>query len=213
VCFSGIDGSGKTTLCKNVVAELRSNKVPSRYVYGRFLPVLVSPLFKITSSLVLHKNGLQKQSEPAKQNKKRLLRNPVVLRLYVTGVLLDQLLRVLLKISLPSVFKKDVVICDRYLLDTIVTDVALACDLDDDEVVHLVNTSQRVFPKPSFFFLVDVPPAVAYQRKKDVHSLKALEQLSNTYLKTAKRVGATIIDGTLEPSKLTHIVLTKLETV
>ena len=213
ICFSGIDGSGKTTLCKNVVNELKCSKIPSRYVYGRFLPVFVAPLFKIVSMLMLPNKNQQRPIEPAPESRKRLLRNPVVFRLFMVGILLDQLLRIILKISLPSIFQKEVVICDRYLLDTIVLDVALPCDLNDSEVLELVNQSQRIFPRPDVSFVVNVPPLIAYQRKRDIHSLEVLERLSNTYLKVGKRLGAIVIDGTFGPAELKHLVLTKLRSI
>jgi len=213
VCFSGIDGSGKTTLCKEVVTELRSHRISSRYVYGRFLPVLVAPLFKLTSSLMPDSKSPHKSRKTNRESKKHLLRNPIIFKLFVVAVLFDQLLRVLLKVSLPSLFKREVIICDRYLLDTIVTDVALTCDFTDTETIQLLRQSLQIFPKADIVFLVNVPPRIAFQRKSDMHSIESLERLSRTYLNVARKFGAIVIDGTKTPEDLKNIVLIELESI
>lgn len=209
VCVSGIDGSGKTTLCHEVVTELKLHEIPSRYVYGRFLPALTAPFFKV-SSLMLHKRNPCDHYSADDENKKQLLRNPVVFKFFLIGVLIDQLLRILLKICLPSIFKSEVIVCDRYLFDTIVTDVALTCGFSDSELVPLTRQWLELFPKADVVFVVNVPPRVAYQRKSDLHSIEVLEQLSKTYLYLGERFGATIIDGTRDTLELKHLILNKL---
>ena len=211
VCFIGIDGSGKTTLCKLLVKELRSRGIPSRYVYGRFLPKMMAPVFKIVSKLMLDDKTTQKHHNPRLKNQRRLLSNPVISRIFIGGVLFDQIFQVLLKIYLPSVFRKEVVICDRYFHDTVVIDIAVPCDFSNDDIVRFVRRYLPLFPKIHMIFLVVVPPSIAFQRKKDILSMAVLERLSDTYLYTARHFGATLIDGTRNLSELTSVLLSKLE--
>jgi dTMP kinase len=213
VCFSGIDGSGKTTLCKEVISELRSRNIPSRCVYGRFLPVVAAPFFKVISALTLRRWNQQEQHRYSSENKKRLLSNPVLFRLFLIGILFDQSLRILLKICLPSILGKKVTICDRYLLDTAIVDIALSCGLSNRETIEILKRFLSMFPQADLVFVVDVPPRIAFQRKNDSYSIEILEQLSKMYLYVGKEIGATIIDGTQNPSEIKHFVLWKLGSI
>jgi len=211
ICFIGIDGSGKTTLCRELVKELRSRGIPSRYVYGRFLPKMMAPVFKIISKLTLDDNNTHKYHNTRLKNQRRLLSNPLISRIFIGGVLLDQIFQVLLKIYLPSKFRKEVVICDRYFHDTAVIDIAVPCEFSDNDTVRFVQRYLPLFPKINMLFLVVVPPSIAFQRKKDILSIKVLERLSDTYLHTARHFGVTTIDGTRDLSELTSVLLSKLE--
>jgi len=211
VCFIGIDGSGKTTLCKLLVKELRSRGIPSRYVYGRFLPKMMAPVFKIISTLTLNGEKLEKHNNIRLANQRHLLSEPLISKIFITGVLFDQILQILLKVYLPSIFKNEVVVCDRYFYDTVLIDIAIPCNFDDDSTVQFVQRYLPLFPKTHMVFLVVVPPDVAFHRKKDISSLGALEQLSRSYLYTARHFGATTIDGTRNLSELMSFLLKKLE--
>ena len=214
ISFSGIDGSGKSTLCNNVLEALRTNDVPSRVVYGRFLPATMAPLFKLVDKLMLHKKKSSGQSSDShRKSKRNLLSKPVFTKLFLTGVFFDQVMRIFLKITLPSLFKKGIIVCDRYLLDTIVTDIALSCGLNEKETTRLLQQWIRLFPKVDVAFFVHVPPEVAYQRKQDVHSLNVLKELSSNYMYAAKRTGVTILDGTKDETQLKNLVLENLKSL
>jgi thymidylate kinase len=213
ICFSGIDGSGKTTLCKKVVGELESRNIRSRYAYGRFLPIAVAPFFKVISLLALRRWNQQDQHRYSSESKKRLLSNPILFRLFLIAILFDQSLRILLKVWLPSILRKKVTICDRYLLDTVIVDIALSCGLSNKETTRILQRCSKIFPQADLVFIVDVPPKIAFQRKNDLYSIEILEHLSNMYLWVGKEIGATIIDGTKNPSEIKHFVLCKLRSV
>ncbi len=210
VCFIGIDGSGKTTLCKMLVNELRSCGIYSRYVYGRFLPKVMAPVFKIISTLVFDEKGSQNSRNTRVKNQRRLLGNPIISRIFIFGVLFDQIMQMLVKVYLPSIFRKEVVVCDRYFHDTVLIDIAIPCGFGYNSIIQFVRRYLPLFPRANVIFLVVVPPEIAFQRKKDIMSLTALKQLSDTYLHTARCFGAITIDGTKNPSELKSVVLSKL---
>jgi dTMP kinase len=213
VCFTGIDGSGKTTLCKLLVDELRSRGIPSRYVYGRFLPRMSAPLFKIVSALMFHKKDPQKDFHTLLKNKRRLLSNPIISRVFIVSILFDQILQILFKVYLPSTLKKEVIVCDRYFFDTVLMDIAIPCGLGDDKIIQLIRRYLLLFPKTHILFVVDVPPRIACQRKEDITSRATLERSSNTYMYIAKYFGAMIIDGTKNLSELKSLLLSKMESL
>jgi len=208
VCFSGIDGSGKTTLCREVVTKLRARQVPCRYVYGRFLPVTIATWFKI-ASLQKQRTKQLSRNQYIKQIQNPLLRSRVVAILFIIGVLFDQALRILFKVYIPSILKKEVVICDRYLFDTVIMDIALNCAFDRNEVWRLLQRCLRMFPKVDIAFIVNVPPAIAYQRKAE-YPIEMLTYLSDMYLFIGRRFGAKIMDGTKDLSELTWYVVSNV---
>lgn len=210
VCFIGIDGSGKTTLSKLFVDELKSRGRASRYVYGRFLPRIVAPFFKIASSSILRGKDPQSHYHARLKNKRQMLSNPIISEFYVVSILFDQILQILLKVYLPSILKREVIVCDRYFFDTVILDIAVPCGLDNDDIIQLIRRYLPLFPKADIVFLVDVPPRTAYQRKKEMSRVR-LEQLSKTYLHVAKHFSATVIDGTKNLSELKLLLLTKLQ--
>lgn len=211
VCFIGIDGSGKTTLCKRLVEELRSRGIPSRYVYGRFLPKVMAPVFKITSTLMPDQEKKLKHNSTRFANKRHLLSNPIISQIFILGVLFDQILQILAKVYLPSLFRKEVIVCDRYFHDTVLIDIAIPCDFDHHTTVRFVRRYLPLFPKTTTVFLVVVPTGIAFRRKTDISSIKALDRLSKSFLYTAKYFGATTIDGTRNPTELMPLLLNKLE--
>jgi dTMP kinase len=213
VCFSGIDGSGKTTLCKGVMSDLRRRKIPCRYVYGRFLPVMAAPFFKVISALTLRGKNHQGQRGYSSGNKKRLLSDPVLFRLFLLGILFDQSLRILLKISLPSFLRKNVTICDRYLLDTAIVDIALSCGFGSNDTKKILERLLLMFPKADLVFVVNVPPRIAFRRKTDAYSVGMLEQLSDMYLSIGKAIGARIVDGTQNLSEIKLFVMRELDSI
>jgi dTMP kinase len=212
VCFCGIDGSGKTTLCRETVKELEAHKIPATYAYGRFLPIITNPFFKAISILRVAKKH-ERRDSGINEGKRRLLQNPVAYRLFLLGILLDQAIRVLFKIYLPSMFKGGVVICDRYIFDTVILDIGLNCGLSNEDMVLLLRRLLPLFPTADLVFLVDVPPKIAFQRKAELYSLETLSRLENTYLYVGKRTGMTLVDGTRNVLELKSQVLNRLGSV
>jgi dTMP kinase len=177
----------------------------------------MAPLFKLVDKLLLHKknkqNSFGQSTDSHRRSKRNLLSKPVFTKLFLAGVFFDQVMRVFIKITLPSLVKKEIIVCDRYLLDTLVTDIALSCGLNEKETTRLLQQWIRLFPKVDVSFFVHVPPEVAYQRKQDVHSLNVLKELSRNYMHAAKKTGVTILDGTKDEIQLKNIVIENLKSL
>ncbi len=211
VCFIGIDGSGKTTICKSLVKELKGRGIQSRYVYGRFVPKIMAPVFKFTATLMPSEETKQKCRDTRFANKRHLLSNPIISQIFILGVLLDQILQIFIKVSLPSMFRKEIIICDRYFHDTVLIDIAIPCAFDYVKMVRFVKRYLPLFPKIQMVFLVVVPTAIAFKRKNDIRSIGSLDRLSKSYLYTARYFDAMKIDGTKKITELMPLLLNKLE--
>lgn len=213
ICFIGIDGSGKTTLCKSLTNELKNRGVPSRYVYGRFLPKITAPVFKVLSPFMIKKNTriVTKNAQNSMKGN-NILKNQIISYIYITGVLFDQILQILLKVCLPSLFKKEeIVVCDRWFFDTALLDIGVPCGYDNKRIIRFIQRFLPLFPKAHLVFLVVVPPKIAEKRKKDLWQVTELQKLQHSYLSIGKAFGAICIDGTKNLMELKSTLLNYLK--
>lgn len=212
ICFIGIDGSGKTTLAKNITAHLNKGKSnPAIYVYARFKLILSKPVVYIGNKLFLRKSDIcENYNEYSNKKKKLFNQYKFTRRIYLNFLFLDYLLQLLFKIKFPMLLGKTVV-CDRYVYDTVITDMAVDMNLRMDEVFSLVNRCFLIVPKPSITFLVDVYEETAYNRKDDVPSLEYLTDRRSLYLQLAEHYGMIVLDGNNTSEEVTKSCLRWLD--
>ena len=62
ICITGIDGSGKTTLAKNLTKYLIKNKpdIRIKYVYGRYMLFLLKPIYLLSNKILLRKQDINR---------------------------------------------------------------------------------------------------------------------------------------------------------
>lgn len=194
ICFTGIDGSGKTTLAKALVGHLGSRGIPSRYVYGRLQPIILWPVFLVGRVLFLRRKDMYRDYVGYSQAKKGLLENRILSTVYECLVLFDYFFQITMKIRLPLAIGRDIV-CDRYVYDTVITDLAVDLNYPQWRIGKALGRYLWLFPKPDLVFLIDVPEEIANQRKDDVPSVKYLEERRRLYLQVGREHGMTILDG------------------
>lgn len=194
ICFTGIDGSGKTTLAKALVAGLGAEGLGSRYVYGRLRPIILRPVFLLGKALFLRKKDMHKDYVEYSHAKKGLLENRVLSALYESLVLFDYFFQMTIKIRLPLTIGRDIV-CDRYVYDTVVTDLAVDLKYPQSRISKTLRRYLWLFPRPNLVFLIDVPEEIANRRKDDVPSVKYLEERRKLYLEVGREQGMVILDG------------------
>jgi thymidylate kinase len=194
ICFTGIDGSGKTTLARALVAGLETKGFGTRYVYGRLQPIILWPVFLVGRVLLLHRKDMYRDYVGYSQAKKGLLENRVLSAVYECLVLFDYFFQVTMKIRLPLAIGRDIV-CDRYVYDTVITDLAVDLNYPQWRIDKALRRYLWLFPKPDLVFLIDVPEGIANQRKDDVPSVKYLEERRKLYLQVGHEHGMTILDG------------------
>lgn len=193
ICFVGIDGSGKTTLAKALVASLAERKISSHYVYNRFQPLISKPLTMIGKSLFLKDKDRFKDYNEYSQATIRLFRNSFLAMSYRYLLLLDYLLQAIIRVSLPLLLGRTL-ICDRYIYD-IATDLAVEMNLPRRKVNGILKRYLLLLPEPDLVFLVDLPEEVAFQRKDDVPSIDYLKKRRGIYLDIGREYSMIIIDG------------------
>jgi len=158
VCFTGVDGSGKSTHAKSLNKYFVEQGYSCRYVWCAFRPFFAYSFFIFTRILGYWKNTKKNvYTDPLEYAPK-----PIATRLgKVWRVLLfiDYQMRVLIKIKLPLLSEK-VVICDRYFYDII-----MELQLSNVSSQSFVSVLSKSLPKPTVTFLMKVPCDQAQNRR------------------------------------------------
>ena len=184
ICFSGIDGSGKTTLIKELIKDLKAKGIQAEYRWGKFESSLLRLLILIKNKLLLHESDLKENYERSLKLKNNLFSSNLISMLYEYFVLVNYTFQVIFKIVIPLKMGKNIV-CDRYVYDTIV-DLALDLRYPDGKIKHRLNQLFRLLPKPDVLFFIDVPEEVAFRRKNDIPSIEFLRNKKEVYSKILK---------------------------
>ncbi len=195
ICITGIDGSGKTTLAKSINNDLKNEGLDSIYVYGRVVPI-VSRFFMILGRKVMKSKpkDIFVEYDKYTRYKKKVFHNSIIAEIYKLAFLLDQSIVILVKI-MPRMLCGKIVICDRYVYDTIITDLSVDLGYSDSQILDLTNKAFSILPKPNIIFLIDIQEEIAFSRKHDVPHLNYLRDRRMKYLSIAKSIGAVVLDG------------------
>ena len=70
--------------------------------------------------------------------------------------------------------------CDRYIHDTVITDISANLGYDSVQSNILIKTLSLV-PKPDLIFYIDIPEEIAYSRKDDVPHINYLQVRKKLY--------------------------------
>lgn len=202
ICFTGIDGTGKTTLSKELVESLNKKGVECEYVYGRLSPFVLKPFISI-GRLIFHlRKGISENySEYSDTKRKAIKKHSFLSRVYQQILLFDYSIQIFCRVKLPLIFGKNIV-CDRYVYDTVITDLSVDMNYSTDRVISLLDNLLRFFPEPDIAFLIDVPEEIAYQRKDDISSIEYLKERREIYLEVGKVYGIIILDGSKKLEEL-----------
>ena len=202
ICFTGMDGTGKTTLSKNLVKSLKEREIECKYVYARLTPIISKPFMWIGGLIFLHgKNMFENYSDYANTKRMAIEHNSFLSRIYQQILLFDYFFQFFFKVKIPLIFNKNIV-CDRYVYDTVITDLSVDMNYSKDKVIDLLDNLLRFFPKPNITFLIDVSEEISYQRKNDTPSIEYLRERRGTYLNVGNKYKMVILDGSKKLEEL-----------
>jgi dTMP kinase len=212
ICFTGIDGSGKTTVAKKLTTYLKEKNLPVLYMYGRLKLFLTKPLMLIGNKMFLREHNITENYVKYSGKKKNLFsKHKFIQKIYLYTILIDYLLQLLIKIKIPLMSGK-VIVCDRYIYDTVITDIAVDMNFSKKQVISLLDKCFLLIPNPDLTFLVDVNEEVAYSRKDDVPDERYLKDRRSFYIQVARYYNnMTIINGSDKPGVVFAECVRRLE--
>ncbi len=198
ICFIGIDGSGKTSLARELVESTPRLGIKSKYVRCRFESFKLLRIFIEIVKILLAISGKKRMdnSPEGTTDRRQLLANPLLSKVYENLVLLDYFWQILLKVRLQLAFGINI-ICDRYVYDTVV-DLAVDFGSTESQIQKMLGKFLHLAPKPDLVFLVDLPTEIAYQRnlpKSDGLRMDYISERRDVYLTLGKRQEITVLNG------------------
>jgi thymidylate kinase len=211
VCFTGSDGSGKSTITGTIFDSILEKNKKTKKIYGRYRPLLTKHMTTIAKRFFLHSdNGVFSDYDGFLSTRRSLLKaSSFISRVYLHTVIAEYILQITIKLTIPYRFGYSI-ICDRYIYDTIINDISLYAGLSVDETNDLLRKAWYFIPKPDIVFLLHVPEQVALQRKNDIPSLNYLRIRNKLYGEIASTQHFLFLDGMTDPSILRNTVLEKI---
>ncbi len=193
IAISGIDGSGKTTYADILsdileLCELRKRIVWSRVGSSNFL----KPFSKLAQIFYYMKTGkgFTKNSENLEESevrRKDLFGKSSVTRLIgVHLLLLEMVWQYSIKVAFPLLQKK-VVICDRYIYDTLV-DIITRYGINPNDIEGRLFRKMltALAPKPDIAYVLMIPQQEAIRREQvDLRVSQLVKDQVNTYREIA----------------------------
>jgi thymidylate kinase len=195
ICITGIDGAGKTTLARNLVDALNGRGQPAVYLYGRTYPIISRLLMALGRAVFLRGKSFQEDYPTYNADKKHKMRNPLLRWLYTISILGDYYLQIWLKL-LPYVFSNRIVVLDRYVYDTVISDLTVHLNYTAQETDKAIKRGLWFVPTPVLTALIDLPEEVAFSRKDDVPHIEYLQERRSWYLRLEARPEVQKFDGT-----------------
>jgi len=204
VCFFGIDGSGKTTLAKSLIEDLKTNKIESKYLWWLEAE---NSIFRRFLRFIFPNTEKNKEIDNTKVLK-IFKKFPLLSLTYQYLVIFDHLIQAIFKIRIPLILGKNI-ICDRYIYDVIIS-FSIEFEYSKNKFKNILNNFYNLFPKPNLAFLIDIPEEIALKRKDDSPSINHLKTERVIYTDLAKKYRMIILDGSKDLTKLKSKILNKV---
>lgn len=213
ICFTGIDGSGKTLQAQRLVARLNEAGYPAQYAWTGGRSYVSRPLIWAAKKLLKAPRaattpGVSSSPQRAPReygsylsSTKRLLKHGWLRALWRQVSLVEHTGEILATV-LPHLVRGRIVVCDRYIYDSLLG-IAVLAGADAASVPAMLRLP-RIYavPHPDAWFLIDLPAAVAFARRSDVVDVAFLERRVPLYRAMAQTLGMQIVDGTATPDAI-----------
>jgi len=197
----GIDGSGKTKLCKALLQEIQKVYPATKYVHSYHEPFILKPMKLMAKAIFMR--GTDESKDYSRYRERKFCassRHKYLSSVYGFVWILDYTFQAVMRVGLLSFFGRRIII-DRYVFDTVLN-ASLTANWTPDITHRLVGALLKVLPRPDVVFLIDLPEVVAFERKKDIQSVEYLQERRHLYLEMANIYGFIKLDGLDEPQAI-----------
>ncbi len=186
ISLSGIDGVGKSTLASWIQERLAKDYgLASRYVWCKFgdHPFRRYRLARSVERVGFVRSGLAQRETGGSPSR--------LYKVYGGVMLVFHLAQIALVVR-ASLKRGEIVVCDRYVFDTMV-DLQQELHYSADRVQNILGAEW--IPHPDAKFLLDLSEQVAFARKPDDASIEYLRERRILYLDIAGEYGLNVVDA------------------
>jgi thymidylate kinase len=214
ICFTGIDGSGKTTQARLLVDWLTSRGIQSVYTWSRGEVLAIRRLFlragrRALGTSVREIARDQSAYRDYQTRKSKLMGNEVVRTLWSATTYAEHFVQINRDIR-RSIRDGYWVVCDRYQWDTLI-DLAVLNNRSSEWLVGGFNRFMwKLIPQPAVTFLIDLPAEEAMRRKSDIPSLDYVQKRRDHYRYLAKSEPLKVIDGCRDTAAIHSEIISTL---
>lgn len=202
ICFSGIDGTGKTTHTTKLVRRFKDMAIPSHHASFLWSPKISYPLM---GAVYVLKGWRKKDYKKSKIMKK----------IWNYIVILDFIYIYMTKMWFPRLIGKTV-FCDKYTYDLIVQ--LMHDGLYNEKASKILL---NLMSQPDLAFVLDIPEVVSTQRKDDTQEgidsrreeialMDYLKKRREGFIKVAQSLNIPVIDATKEWNELHEEIFNKV---
>lgn len=164
ITFSGPDGSGKTTVIEKVIDVLGMVNLP---ILFHFRPTLFPNLGEVGVKLKVKEDVDRRYEIPHRGERKGVVTSIVRLMYYMSDYIMGYWLKVM-----PLLYRKHIVIFDRYFTDIIVDGERSSIFLN----FKCLSPLRKILPRSRYNFLIRVEPEKIITRKQEL-TLDAIERI------------------------------------
>ena len=198
ICIVGIDGSGKTTLAKSFVKEVKAKGYSYNYAWVNNQPIFMYILRFFW--LIFLKVKKINDYDSYKSEKTNIATKTGIGSIYRIIHKIDYKIWVWYKVKLPLLFNKHIIV-DRYFFDVAIN-YSLLNNFNEQELLNLIKYYQKWMPTPDLIFLISVPVEIAFARKNDIPSIKYLHERIDIYQQLKKPFDMIELDGRNDPNTI-----------
>jgi thymidylate kinase len=199
ICFTGVDGSGKTTHAKSLGKYLETKGYTCKYVWGASRPFL-SYFFLVFTRLCGYWNETREgaYTDPLHFAPERVANR--LGRMWRLCLFIDFQAKTFLRVRLPMILGS-CVICDRYFYD-------LLMDLQVTKISskRFSAAMSKTLPRPKITFLMDAPEDLTWQRRGFAHH--EIQAKREAFMQLAELFNFVIIDSSGDFAENQHVIRT-----
>jgi thymidylate kinase len=200
ITLSGIDGSGKSSICKQIQTYLcDQHGWESSYVWCKFGDHPLSPYH-------FPRNRIQRNRIYNPRKFSYESGTSPISRLYARLLLLCHMFRINTAVRV-KLYRGEIVICDRYIFDTLV-DLQQDFGYSKEDSQKFLNLER--IPKPNIKYLLDLPERIAFARKTDIYSVTYLNERRRRYLDLVEDYDLRTINAAQPVELVTNLIINSI---
>lgn len=192
VCIIGPDGAGKTTQIRILEETLEDQNIGVRYMWLGFRHVLSLPILGIARAVGLSET--EEAPDGTAVGYHYFWRSRVLSTIYPLVLYLDTLLFIVPLVYFYTYFTDTVVLCDRFVYDTLV-DVMVSVGEYDLHTSRLGRMFLTLIPEETETVLLLAEPEVLRTRRVDVEVDNTIDTKVELYTRLADTYDITVVDA------------------